>query len=150
MFDPAAYFSSVELAISGCKSWAQTTGPDAVVFPDGQGGWEWCTWRFEVIFSDGHKLTAFESHAMRKRKHLRKIKYRLTKPDGTMIVQVDPHANQVPFEETPHIHIGPNQKNRVHEGDPQLGDYSLKNYDFLKMWELVERYIDGRGLPWQA
>ena len=67
-----------------------------------------------------------------------------------MIVQVDPHANPIPYEDTPHIHIGPNQKNRVYDGDPKLVNYSLKDYDFLKMWALVEKYMSGGGLPWQA
>jgi hypothetical protein len=67
-----------------------------------------------------------------------------------MIVQVDPHSGQVPYEEKPHMHIGPDQNNRVYEGDVQLKGYSLRDYDFLKMWALVDAYISGGGLPWQA
>jgi len=87
---------------------------------------------------------------MRKGKHLRNFTYRLTKAGGELIVQVDPHGRQVPFSTTPHIHIGPDQDNRVFEGDAQLKGYSLRDYDFLKMWELVETYISGGGLPWQT
>jgi hypothetical protein len=87
---------------------------------------------------------------MRKGTHLRHIRYRFTKADGELILQVDPHRGQVPFNTSPHIHIGPDQDNRVYEGDSQLRGYSLRDYDFLKMWELVETYINGGGLPWQT
>jgi len=150
LFDPAAYFDSLEQALKGCQTYAEATGPIASISRDRFNKWEWCIWRLEVVFPDGCKLTAFEGHTMRKGKHLRNFTYRLTKAGGELIVQVDPHGRQVPFSTTPHIHIGPDQDNRVFEGDAQLKGYSLRDYDFLKMWELVETYISGGGLPWQT
>ena len=150
MFDPKDYFNSLKHALAGCEKWAETMGPDPKIFLDGFGKWLWCTWRFDVEFANGCKLTALESHSMRKGKHLRKIKYRLVDADEVMIVQVDHHGLQVPFEDSPHIHIGPDQNNRVYEGDAQLKGYSLRDYDFHKMWALVEKFINGEGLPWQV
>lgn len=95
-------------------------------------------------------MIASESHHWNdKGLHYRKIKYRLMSGSGELIFQVDTHQTAIPFEDCPHLHIGPTEDHIVHEGDPQLRGHSLQNFDFLKMRNWVQDYLEDERLPWQ-
>ena len=70
--------------------------------------------------------------------------------DGTLIFQVDPHLQPIPFDELPHIHIGPTEDARFKDGDWELGDFSLRDFDFLKAWEVVQGYLKDGSVPWRT
>ena len=149
MFDPTQYFGTIARKLSGCDSWADTTGPKLAISFDRFKHWEIITWRFEVRFRSGHRFTAFESHSWRDKKHLRKIAYRLMQASGELIFQVDSHETQCPFEKPPHLHIGPTEDETFEDGDSRLGDTSLRNFDFLRIWAWVLAYIQENGrVPW--
>lgn len=133
--------------IASCE-WAETDGPKlSVEFANGH--WRVILWRFEASFPSGCRLQALESHEKHKGKHLRKIVFRYMKADGELIFQVDPHQHAIPFDDPPHLHIGPTQDNRVEEGDWALNGYSLRGFDFIKMWELVLNYENDGSVPWR-
>jgi hypothetical protein len=117
---------------------------------DGYGHWSIIMWRFEAIFPSGEKLLAFESHSRRRGQHYRKIVYRFMKENGELICQVDPHQNAIPFEACPHIHVGPTESNRLEDGHWKLNGYSLRDYDFLRMWDLVTTYLEDGSVPWRT
>jgi hypothetical protein len=149
VFDPEAHFDSLKLRLVGCETWAEVSGPIGHIAPDGYGKWSWCTWRFEARFVDGSKFIAQESYSSRRGGQLlRKLKYRLEDGDGNLVVQLDTHGSPSSFDDAPHLHL-PNRKDRVYEGDWMLKGHTLSDYDFHKMWILVEKYINGERLPWQ-
>jgi len=145
LFNTLRYFDAVEKAIANCSDWVVTSGPvlstpfDKEIF-----------WRFEVSFPSGQRLIASESHHWdEKDQHYRKIKYRFMSGKGELIFQVDTHQTAIPFEDCPHLHIGPIEDHIVLDGDPRLRGYSLRDFDFLKMWKLVQDYLEDERLPWQ-
>ncbi len=140
----------MQRALATCGNRADVVGPVLRVEPNRQGNWSIITWRFVATFHSGERLTAFESHEWRGREHYRKISYRLMQPDGVLIFQVDPHQRAVPYSRMPHLHKGPTEECRLHEGDWELGDYSLRDFDFLRMWDLVCRYLEKGELPWRT
>ena len=155
MFDPEEYFESLEKAISvsNCRSWAQVTGPGPE-YPqielDRFRQWAVIMWRFEVIFPGHGILKAIESHSRTKnRSHLRKISYHFMDENKGLIFRVDSHQTQIPFGDCPHLDPGPRGAPRIEEGDPRLVDNSLKDFDFLRMWDWVLDYISNRRVPWQ-
>lgn len=153
MFDPQIYFGSLEKEIDDYWNWAQTSGPGPlypIVKFDRLGRWVEILWRFEVVFPSGQKIIAFESHFRDDHnKHYRKIKYRLMQTSGELIFQVDTHSEPIPFEEPPHLHIGPGEKRRVLEGDPILGENSLQGFDFPRMMNWVQDYLSDGRVPWR-
>jgi hypothetical protein len=129
--------------------WAEITKKEFNIEPDRDGRWQVIVWRFEVTFPNGCKLAAFESHSRKKDGHYRKLKYRLMEADGTLIFMIDTHQTSVPFNEAPHFHKGPSEDLRLHDGSWELNNYSLLDYDFLKMWALVEGYLKDGSVPWR-
>jgi hypothetical protein len=148
LFDLEAHFDSLKHLLAGCDTWADVDFPAPSIIYDRFNKWTWAVWRVEIVFRDGCKLIALESYAKRKDKELRKLKYRFTDPEGKLIAQIDNHEKLVPFSEIPHLHL-PDYKDRIYDGDPHLKGHSLKEYDFRMVWVLVQKYIDGGGLPWQ-
>jgi hypothetical protein len=107
-------------------------------------------WRFEASFPSGFRLTAAESHYWNDEgQHYRKIRYRLMSVKGELIFQVDTHQSAISFEDSPHLHIGPQEDLRVSDGDPRLNECSLRDFDFLKMWNWVQDYLEDGRLPWE-
>ncbi len=150
MFDPERYFGGLADLIANRASWAETDGPTLKVSYDQKRNWETILWRCEVKFPSGERLIAFESHSYKRNAHYRKIKYRFMQSDGTMIFQVDPHTQPIPFEETPHLHKGPTEKLRLHDGEWALNGLSLKGFDFFAMWDLVTKYLKDGSVPWRT
>jgi hypothetical protein len=148
LFDPRQYFDLVDKNIGNCSDWAETIGPSLDI--DSFAHWTEILWKFQVKFRCGHKLIAIESHCWsEKGEHLRKMKYRLMKENGELVFQVDPHNEPIPYGESPHLHIGPTEDDRIEEGDPRLGTKSLSGFDFLKMWAWVLAYIEDGTVPCQ-
>lgn len=150
MFDPDAYFEELDRLLGDCQSWASVVGPIPRIAYDAHKRWLWITWRVEVTFPSGEKLIAFESHEHKNHRHLRKLKYRFMHSDGTLIFQVDPHTHPIPFDDPPHLHRGPTQNERLHDGDWELNGLSLRDFDFRKMWELVQNYLKDGSVPWRV
>lgn len=149
MADPLLrYFGAVDNTIAGCD-WTVTSIPELKITFDRFNQWKEILWQFKASFPAGQRLIASESHYRDKGQHYRKIKYRLMSESGELIFQVDTHSSAIPFEKCPHLHIGPTEDQIVQEGDPQLIGHSLQNFDFMKMWKLVQDYLEDERLPWQ-
>jgi hypothetical protein len=71
------------------------------------------------------------------------------KENGELVFQIDPHNEPIPYGNSPHLHIGPLEDDRIEEGDPRLGANSLRGFDFLKMWAWVLAYIENGTVPCQ-
>jgi hypothetical protein len=143
------YFDAVDKAIASC-GWMDISTQKLIIpkyqFKPG----EKIYWSFEASFPTGQKLIASESHHWNDiDQHCRKIKYRLMFEKGELIFQVDTHQTAIPFDDCPHLHIGPKEDQIVQEGDPQLKGHSLQNFDFLKMRNWVQDYLEDGRLPWQ-
>jgi hypothetical protein len=108
-------------------------------------------WKCEVRFPHVGKLAAFESHSRSSdQKHYRKINYLFMKDDRELIFRVDTHGRQVLFTDCPHLHPGPEGKPIIEDGSNRLVDSSaLRDFDFMRMWNWVQDYVQGRGLPWR-
>ena len=149
MFDPLSYFAHVEKALATCASYAEISWPEFLITFNRFKHWDEIFWRCEVKFPGGHRFTALERHCRdEKGEHLRKIVYRLTEENGDLVFQIDPHHAPIPYGACPHLHIGPSQNFRVEEGDQRLRGYSLREFDFLKVWDLVQNYIKDGSVPW--
>ena len=150
MFDPTPYFGTLQRTLASCHAWTLTEGPTLEVeLNQHTRHWEIIVWRVEVTFPSGNKLVALESHEKQKGKHYRKVVYCYMKEDGELIFRVDPHQHAVPIEEPPHLHIGPTQDYRLEDGAWELDGYSLRDFDFLKMWALVLNYETDGTVPWR-
>lgn len=155
MFDPLAYIKVVE---NGLATWtergAEVNGP-IVTFADDEylHRWDEFYWRCSVVFPAGQRFIASESHLLGLKKiHLRKISYRLMEADGTRIFQVDTHLTPIPYEDPPHLHLGPDAPRlskqndpRIYEDNSRLKGISLRKFDFVRMWEWVDAYINENG-----
>jgi hypothetical protein len=148
VFDPTAYFGAIEATLADCRTYAEPDGPFLKIEFDEYDQWEIIIWRFFIRFASGCQLKALESHERRKGKHFRKIVYRFMRDTGELIFQVDPHHSAIPFDQTPHFHIGPTEDYRVEDGAWKL-TIPLQDFDFLKMWELVENYERDGSVPWR-
>lgn len=148
MFDPHEYFGKVELILADCGTWAEITHKSLDI-ERLDIRWKTIIWRFEVTFPSGCKLVAFESHHWKNGEHFRKLKYRLMENSGSLIFMIDTHQSSVPIDEDPHFHRGPSEKLRLTGGSWELNFYSLCNYDFPKMWDLIENYLKDGTVPWR-
>jgi hypothetical protein len=72
------------------------------------------------------------------------------KNNRELIFGVDSHQTQIPFVNCPHLHPGSSGEPIIEEGDPRLGDNSLRDFDFLRMWVWVMDYIDTGRVPWRT
>jgi hypothetical protein len=108
-------------------------------------------WKCEVRFPHIGKLTAFESHSRSTdRKHFRKINYQFMKEDRELIFRVDTHGQQVLFASSPHLHPGPTGEPIIEDGSSRLVESNaLRDFDFLRMWDWVQDFIQRGGLPWR-
>lgn len=114
--------------------------------------WNFISWRFETIFECGHKLIASEFH-MRDSKdiHCRHLSYRLMKSTGELVFQLDSHGQSIPISDPIHLHINPNDDDdRIEDGDWRLDSYSLLDFDFERMWTLVQNYLKDGRVPWRS
>lgn len=148
MFNPRQYFALVDRNIGKCSDWEDTSGPFLTI--DSFENWGEILWRFEVKFRCGLRFIASESHCWSERGvHLRKLRYRLMRENGELVFQVDTHNWPIPYHRNPHLHLGPSEDDRIEDGDPRLGTNSLREFDFLKMWEWVSAYIENGTVPCQ-
>ncbi|MBN9614749.1 MAG: hypothetical protein J0G35_04175 [Acidobacteriales bacterium] len=150
MFDPTVYFGTVKRILAGCSEWATGDDPHLKVEFDPHKKWSIIIWRYEAVLSNGCRIVAFESHSWRQGKHYRKMKYRLMQANGDLIFQIDPHQHPIPFDHTPHLHVGPNQDYRLEDGAWELDGYSLKEFDFIKFWALVQSHVEDGSVPWRT
>jgi hypothetical protein len=143
------YFDAVDKAIAS-SGWADISEQKLIIPPDRFKPNEEIFWDFKVVFPPGPILTAVERHRWNEKgQHYRKIRYMLMNASSERILQVDTHRDAIPFEDYPHIHIGPGEGQRVFDGDPRLKGHSLRDFDFLKMWKWVQDYLEDWRLPWQ-
>lgn len=140
----------MEKAIANCSDWADISEQKLTIPKDPFKPREKTFWRFDVSFPSGHRLAASETHYLDEEgQHYRKIRYMLMTANSERILQVDTHREAIPFEEYPHIHIGPGKSVGLLDGDPRLKGHSLRDFDFLKMWKWVQDYLTDERLPWQ-
>lgn len=117
---------------------------------DDYDNWKLIIWQFNVDFLSGERFEGFEAHSRRDGEHFIKMSYHFMQADGELIFRVDPHQSAVPYGTFPHLHKGPSNDCRLKDGDWRLDGYSLRDFDFPRMWELVCQYLENGSVPWRT
>lgn len=123
-----------------------TSGPKII---DDFDSWPVITWSDSIEFLDGHRLEFSDNYSRGLTRQVkREFSFHFMDPNRNCIFRFTTHGQELPDGAPCQLRIGPLEELAT-EGDPRLRGYSLTNVNFLVVFRLIHRYLEGHGLPWQ-
>jgi hypothetical protein len=148
VFNAEEYFAQIEKELGSCRA---TVGADGPRYFPSRAQWDVIQFKVIVEFPGGEVLDVGDYWQRRGREGLtHTFHYQFMQADGTRIFRLDSHGDEIPYDGTCHIHIGPEdgRDTILEDDDARLHGYRLSGITFLNAFALAHLYIKGKDMPW--
>jgi len=156
MFDPELYVGQVKKRIHSCRGATINYFLGPLVSPSSAetswDRWETIHWRARIEWVANKEILDVVDSWSRKRRSqiMHDFRYQFMEASGACIFRVDTHGDEIPYEETCHIHLGSDDDEAFEEGDPRIKGLKLSEIDFLKAFGWVHKYLKhDKKMPWE-